>query len=137
MVIIMHAVSRIAKENKPQFVPLALLLFGLLFGQANCSTFAQTGKIKLNETFTMQPEETVETEDARLKVRLIEIGREIAESGEVEYVKLQVRFEKSEQSLTMREGNPNAQAVGDFLIELIDADSFGKAGCQLKISRKN
>ena len=136
MIILSRGVSRIAKQNKLLLVPLALLLVGLLFGQTNCSTVVRIRKIKLNETFTLQPGETVETEDSRLKVRLKEVGRSISESGEVEYVELQIRFEKSEQSLIIREGDSAAAIVGDFLFELINADSFGKTNCRLKISRK-
>ncbi len=128
--------NRIAAEQSKLRIIL-LILLGAFFAQASCSAFAQNRKIKLNETFTLQPGEAAETEDARLKVQLKEVGREISESGEVEYVKLQIRFEKSEQSLVIREENSAAKVVGDFLIELIDAESFGKTNCRLKISRGN
>ena len=129
--------SRIAEQSSLPVVPLVLLLAGLLFGQANCSAFAQkTEKIKLNETFTLQTGEKVETEDARLKVQLKEVGRNISEGGEVEYVRLFVRTEKSARTITVSEKENSKIEIGDFIIELINAESFGKTNCELKISRK-
>lgn len=112
------------------------LVLLLLFGQANCFVFAQTRKVKLGETFTLQTGETAETEGAKLKVRLSGVGREISESGEVEYVELQVRLNKSERLIVISERKNRAAVVGNFIIKLVNAESFGEAHCRLKISRK-
>lgn len=68
----------------------------LLAGQANCALIAQNRKVKFNEIFTLQPDEIVETEDGKLKVRLKTVGRTISESGEVEYVELQVQWSNTQ-----------------------------------------
>ena len=112
------------------------LVLLLLIGQANCLVFAQTRKVKFEETFTLRRDETAETEDAKLKVRLSGIGREISESGEVEYVKLQVRLNKSERLITISERKNRTAIVGNFIIKLVNAESFGETNGQLKISRK-
>ncbi len=113
------------------------LILTLIVGQANCFMLAQNRKVKFGETFTLQLDEMVETEDAKLKIRLKDVGREISASDEVEYVELQVRLNKSEQLIVIRERTEGTKTVGDFVIELINAESFGDNHyCQLKISRK-
>ena len=112
------------------------LVLLLLIGQANCLVFAQTRKVKFEETFTLRRDETAETENAKLKIRLSGIGREISESGEVEYVELQVRLSKSERLITIRERKNRTAVIGNFIIKLVNAESFGETNCQLKISRK-
>lgn len=113
------------------------LVLLLIIGQANYLVHAQTGKIKLNEIFTLQRDESAETEDAKLRISLLSVGRTISESGEVEYVKLQVRLNKSERLITISEGGNRTAIAGNFVIKLINAESFGKTNCRLKISRKN
>lgn len=112
------------------------LVLTLFAAHTNCLPFEQNRKIKLNETFTMKSGETVETGDGKLKVRLKGVGRTISESGEVEYIELQVWSSKSEQSITISERTNGTKTVGNFVIKLVNAESFGKAHCQLKISRK-
>lgn len=112
------------------------LVLSLLVAQANYPVFAQTRQVKFDETFTLRPGETVETLNAKLKVRLSGVGRAISESGEVEYAELQVRFNKSERLITISERKKRTATVGNFVIELVNAESFGKASCRLKISRK-
>lgn len=109
----------------------------LLISQLNCFSLAQTRKVKFDETFILRADETAETEDAELKIRLSGVGREISEGGEVEYVELTVRLNKSERQLTLNERKNRSSVVGNFIIELINAESFGERNCRLKISRRN
>lgn len=112
-------------------------VFLLLVLQANYFVLAQSRRIKLDEIFVLQSGESAETGDAKLKIRLSTVGREISESGEVEYIELQVRFNKSERLLTISERKNRTAIVGNFTIRLVNAESFGKTHCQLKVSRKN
>ncbi len=112
------------------------LALTLLVGQADCFMSAQNRKVKLDETFTLQPDELIETEDAKLKIRLKGVGRTISESGESEYVELQVRLNKSERLIVISERSNGTETIGDYVIKLVNAESFGKAHCQLKISRR-
>jgi len=121
--------------NRIFLIYLCLILI-LLLGQANCAAFAQTKKVKFGETFTLKTNEAVETEDGKLKVQSKGAGRTISESGEFEYVELQVWFNKSEQRIEISERGAGTKTVGDYVIELVDAESFGETNCQLKISRK-
>lgn len=120
--------------NRNFLVYLSLLLI-LLTGHLNCALFAQAGKVKFGETFTLKPDEAAETEDGKLKVELKGVGRTISESGETEYVELKVWFNKSEQTIIISERGKASENVGDYIIKLVNAESFGKAHCQLKISR--
>lgn len=118
-----------------------LIHFGLILlclaGQGNCFISAQNRKIKFRETFALQPDETAETEDAKLRVRLKGVGRTISEGGEVEYVELLVNWNKSERLIVISERTKGTAVVGNYLIKLIDAESFGKAHCQMQISLKD
>lgn len=111
------------------------LVLSLLVSQANYPVFAQTKRVKLGETFTLRSGETAETEDAKLTIRA-SVGRTISESGEVVFVKLQVRLNKSKRLITISERKNRTATVGNFIIKLVAADSFGETNCQLKISRK-
>lgn len=114
-------------------LPVVLLLFII---QGGSFTFAQSLKIKFNEVFTLRKGETAETKDSRLRIRLLSIGRSIAESGEVEYVELQVRTQRSERNIVISEKGNSARKVGIYTIELVNAESFGDTNCRLKVSRK-
>lgn len=111
------------------------LVLALLVSQANCFVLAQTRKIKLDEIFTLRSGETAETSDAKLKIRL-SVGRLIAESGEVEYVELQIRTHGKEQKIVISEKGKRTKNVGGYIISLVNAESFGEANCRLKVSRK-
>lgn len=124
-----------------KILTIALFIFGLSVGQG-CflsaeTKFAQNKKVKLGETFILNPDETAETEDGKLKVRLKGVGRTISESGETEYAEFQVWLNKQEQNITISERGNSRKTVGNFVIELINAESFGKTNCELKISHKN
>ena len=112
------------------------LVLALFISQMYCSIFGQTGKVKFDEAFTLRSGETVETEDAKLSIRLKGVGRTISESGEVEYVELQVTLNKSERRINISESKNQTAVIGNFIIKLINADSFGEANCELKVSRK-
>lgn len=88
--------------NRFFLIYLCLILI-LLIGQANCAAFTQTKKVKFGKAFTLKTNEAVETEDGKLKVRSKGAGRTISESGEVEYVELQVWLNKSEQTIKISE----------------------------------
>ena len=107
----------------------------LLVAQANYSVFAQTKRVKLGETFTLHSGETAEAEVGKLTIRA-SVGRTISESGEVVFVKLRVRLNKSERLITISERKNRTATVGNFIIKLVAAESFGKTYCRLKISRK-
>lgn len=114
-------------------LPVVLLL---LIIQGGSFAFVQNGKIKFDEVFTLRKGETAETEDAQLKIRLLSVGRSIAESGEIEYVELQVETRRSERNIVISEKGNRARKVGIYTIELVDAESFGDTNCRLKVSRK-
>ena len=121
-------------RNFPIVLCLVLTLFA---GQAVCLPFEQTGKIELNKIFTLQSGETVETKDGKLRVKLKSVGRTISESGETEYIELTVWVGKSERIITLDERGGASKIVGNYFIKLINAESFGKTHCQLKILRKS
>lgn len=108
-----------------------------LAGQISSLAFVQNKKIKLAEPFILQTGETAETENTKLKITLISVGRTISESGEVEYVELKIRLNNSEQTLQISEKGNRKKVVGDYVIKLINAESFGKTNCELEVSRKN
>lgn len=112
-----------------------LVLLLLLVSQANYSVFAQNRKVKLGEIFTLYSGESAETEDAKLKILSASVGRTISEDGEAVFVKVRANLNKSERLLTFGRGEQTA-VVGNFIIHIIDAESFGKTYCRLKISRK-
>src|SRR5688572_18636209 len=95
----------------------------LLIGQANCSAFAQTRKVKFGETFTLKLDETVETEDGKFKVQLKGVGRTISGSGEVEYAELRVWFNKLGQLITISERKNASKIVGNYIVKLVNAES--------------
>jgi len=107
-----------------------LSLISVLFaGQMNCLAFSQNKKIKLGESFVLQTGETAETENGKLKISLKGVGRTISESGEVEYAELQIRLNKTEQTITISERGDAKKIVGDYVIKLVNAESFGKTNC--------
>lgn len=109
---------------------------GYLISNTDGYVSAQTRKVKLNETFILQTNETVQTEDGKLTIRLKGVGRTISESGETEYAEFQVWLNKKEQNITISESGDSKKTVGNFVIELVNADSFGKKNCELKITRR-
>lgn len=113
------------------------LISVLLAGQMNSLAFIQNKKIKLDEVFILQPGETAEIENTKLKITLKSVGRTISESGEAEYAELKIWLNKSEQTLHISEKGNRKKVIGDYVIELINAESFGKTNCELEISRKN
>lgn len=118
------------------FTCLAVIL-GCAITLTDRDASSQIRKVNLNENFRIQPGETVQAENGKLKIRLKGVGRTISESGETEYVELQIQLNKSEQIVVISErGNP-AKAVGSYVIKLINAESFGKTSCELKIFRKS
>jgi len=114
-------------------LPVVLLL---LIIQGGSFTFAQSLKVKFDEVFTLRKGETAETEDAQLNIRLLSVGRSIAESDEIEYVELQVKTRRSERNIVISEKGNRDRKVGIYTIELVDAESFGNTNCRLKVSRK-
>lgn len=105
---------------------------------ANCWLLPQGVKVKFDRTFTLEPTDSVRTEDRKLKLELKEVGREISESGEVVYVELKVQTDNAEKLIKLRFGKDAAHTVGNYIIKLISAESFGKKTyCQLQISRKD
>ena len=70
------------------------------------------------------------------KIQLKGIGRTISESGETEYAELKVWLNKSERTITISERGNASKNVGRYIIKLINAESFGKRHCRLKISRR-
>lgn len=114
-------------------LPVVLLLFII---QGGSFTFAQSLKVKFDEVFMLRTGETAETKDSRLRIRLLSIGRSIAESGEVEYVELQVKTRRSERNIVISEKGNRERKVGIYTIELVNAESFGDTNCRLKVSRK-
>ncbi|HQU82484.1 MAG TPA: hypothetical protein PKY59_05140 [Pyrinomonadaceae bacterium] len=113
-----------------QFILMLLVIQTVSFA------FVQNGKVKFDEVFTLRKGETAETEDAQLKIRLLSVGRSIAESGEIEYVELQVKTRRSERNIVISEKGNRERKVGIYTIELVDAESFGDTNCRLKVSRK-
>lgn len=113
------------------------LVITLFAGQINCAMFMQSKMVKFDEAFVLQPKETAETEDGKLKVTLKGVGRTISESGETEYAELKILLNKQEQNITISERGNSKKAVGRFTIELLNAESFGKTNCELKITRKD
>lgn len=108
-----------------------------LVGQINSFAFIQNKKIKFDESFILQTGETAETENTKLKINLKSVGRTISQSGEVEYVELKIRLNNSEQFLQISEKGNRKKVIGNYVIKLINAESFGKTNCELKVSRKN
>ena len=117
------------------FIMQLFLILSLFAGQMNCSAFAQNRTVKFDESFVMRPKETVVTEDKQVKITMNGVGRKISESGEVEYVELEINLNNSSQTLIISERENRSKSVGKYIIELINAESFGKAHCELKISR--
>ena len=107
-----------------------------LAGQIASFAFIQNRIIKLDEPFILQTGETAEVENTKLKINLKGVGRTISESGEVEYAELKIRLNKSEQTLQISEKGNRKKVIGGYVIKLINAESFGKTNCELKISRK-
>lgn len=108
-----------------------------LAGQINFLAFVQNKKINLGESFVLQTGETAEIENTKLKITLKSVGRTISEGGEVEYVELKIRLNKSEQTLQISEKGNGKKVIGNYVIKLINAESFGKTNCELEVSRKN
>ena len=112
------------------------IILSAFFGQA-CSVFTQNRQVKFNEAFNLKPKETVKTEDKKLEITLKGVGRTISESGEAEYAELQIKVNNKTQELTINERENSTATVGNYIIKLINAESFGQTHCQLEISRKN
>ena len=99
--------------------------------------FSQNKKVKFSEIFTLKPDETAETEDEKLKVKLKSVGRTISESGETEYAELEIRLNNSERKLQISERRKkNSVKAGNYIIKLINAESFGNVNCELQITHR-
>ena len=117
------------------FLVQLFLILSLFAGQMDCSVFAQNRTVKFDESFKMRSKETVVSEDKQLKITLSGVKRKISESGEVEYVELEINLNKSSQTLIINERRNRSASVGKYIIELINAESFGETYCELRISR--
>jgi hypothetical protein len=113
------------------------LISFLLIGSANCMSFLRDKKVRFGETFTLKRNETAMSKDGKLKVKLNGVGRTISESGEFVYVQLQVNLNTTKRKITFsKTGKKGAVTVGDYIIQLVSAESFGETYCKLKILRK-
>lgn len=118
---------------KSCLVNLSLIL---LFAPITCLQSSQPLQIKFARPFILQTGEQAKTRDGKLRIRLKGVGRKISESGEAEYIELQIRLDSSEQFIKISERGNRLRTIGKYAIELINAESFGRAHCELRISRR-